>query len=78
MDAIGLENKANGRGHWCKLTDLQECVRMMQFTKVVEESTATQRLINDHDPPIKQETIESTQNIFLSCMEKDIKTFVYL
>jgi hypothetical protein len=70
MDAIGLENRHMGRGQWCKLTDLQECDRLMKYKKVVAESSAAERLITRHSVPVldnseqMQKEIESAQISF--------------
>jgi uncharacterized protein YlxW (UPF0749 family) len=59
-----------GRGQWCKLTDLQECDRLMKYKKVVAESSAAERLINRHSVPVlhnseqMQQEIESAQIYF--------------
>lgn len=63
MDAIGLENRHMGRGQWCKLTDLQECDRLMKYKKVVTESSATERLINRHSVPVLHNSEQMQQEI---------------
>jgi hypothetical protein len=63
MDAIGLENRFNGRGQWCKLTDLQECDRLMKYKKVVAESSAAVRLISRHSVPVPHNSEQMQQEI---------------